>query len=967
MSKPSRRDDLYETQKEALQYWKKKVKRNKKKAEPVANQSLYYKKGFLPETITDLDITGDAYLKYISLRDYYQVIYAGFEASQLLKSSINRVSYELGDKDYDYSIRVYIRKSVGQLPTILDAFIYDKKNSVYLERVEMDKEIQSSTGLTREDFREVFSRIGQVLQEDEAVRFTAFEYVKVEGKMILNQMFLLPPYPTGIGFHKDANDYLISIRKKQIWIYKRYRKSKFSRRWHRLFFNFTRLRLVSRGFTAKRAEIWLLNKQVDAELMKFEPASERRRAYRRGYTLEAAKKLNISEKDEAGYISEKDYYKLVPINLKYQKWIATMPTIYYVFKPFRQYMAEFYYHIMPRDGKALFIPYGEQTEAEDYYAKIKALLEEKGSISVVNNNGKRIVDFHYIDGAYYAGNKKVEYIYIWKYITKAKDEILLVETLDDSYSKNRRGEMRKATKLFLYVYNRNGQGAAIGGARLTVYDNLGFYTSYEVDFKKGSYQKADGKNVRIERWDEVKDLVERIGRHVPQLEFFGMDLLLHEEGIQIKNMLNHPDYRNDMRFSEELIAFFKEKANEKNAFYGNTGNAAERGKDTGKRRFKHRMAQMFYPKGLVPYISVTWPRDICKDFFSNKDCDFKTKIWAYKHGFLSYRLAQYGITKENWEDYISDFEYKWLRHINPYYKTWMEDKITLKYIANRYNQYFPEYYYHVICKNGEMNIIPLMDCPQGKDKTLESIIDLVKEKGSMAFKPDEGSHGDGFFRCDYTEGQFYINYEPCTEQDIIDRLSVNDSAHIVTEYIQMHPQLKEIYPGAVNTIRMIVFKRDGVHPQIGNSYIRIGTSKTGAIDNISAGGMFATINSETGEYGNAKLFVDGDIHDCERHPDTNVLIEGTIPNWELTKKLVLDIASEIKELEWFGFDLAVTENGIKIPEINRSPDYPKMECYTRPTIDYLLYKLDEKKKRFGFDRHPNHTLIHLPYRERPVK
>ena len=59
-----------------------------------------------------------------------------------------------------------------------------------------------------------------------------------------------------------------------------------------------------------------------------------------------------------------------------------------------------------------------------------------------------------------------------------------------------------------------------------------------------------------------------------------------------------------------------------------------------------------------------------------------------------------------------------------------------------------------------------------------------------------------------------------------------------------------------------------------------------------------------------------------------------------------------------------TEDGIKIPEINRSPDYPKIEKYNRPTIDYLLYKLDCKKKLYGYSKRPNKTLVHLPYREK---
>ena len=967
MSKASRRNDQYEGEKEGYSVWKKRVERDKKSGEAVADRELYYKKGFLPGTIEGLDIHGDEYLDYISLRDYLQIIHAGFERSKLLKNSVTRQSFELEDKKCDYTLRLYVRKEVGQLPTVLDAFLFDMKNGVYAERLNMDGDLTPKAGFGREDVVAAYHRIAQELHEDEAVSFTAFEYVKIEDRMILNQMFVLPPYPAGPGFSEGTNEYLLDMRRKQIWTYKRYRKSKFSRKFHRLFFNAKRLGLVSKGFTAKRAEIWLLKAAVDKEMMKDQPASERRFAKEHGFTLNTVKKLGINEKNCEDFISEKEYYRLVPINLKYQKWIATLPTIYYVFKPFREYMAEFYYHVMMRDGEALIIPYGNQTESEDYFTQIKNLLMEKGSITAVDVNGKRIVDFHYKDEKFFAGNREVEYVYIWKYITRTKEELVLIETVDNAYSRNPEEAGRKASELYLYVYNRNGQGAAIGGARVKIYNNIGHYTAYSINMEDGSYTTAEGTKVYLKQWEEINSLISKMGRHVPQLEFFAIEMLLREDSIQIRNMVNHPEYRTDYPFSKELMDFFKEKAAEKNEFYDSTENATERGKDTGKRRFKQRFASLFYPKGLVPYISVTWPRDVRQDFFSNKDCSFSKKMWAYKHGFLSYRLDQYGITEENWEEYISDFEYKWLRHINPYYKTWLEDKITVKYIANRYNQYFPEYYYHVICKNGEMNIIPLMDCPMGYGPELASIINLVKEKKVMAFKPDEGSHGNGFFRCDYKDGEFYINYEKATEQDVIDRLSQNDTAYIITEYIQMHPQLKEIYSGSVNTIRMIVFKKDGVHPEIGNAYMRIGTSKTGAIDNMAAGGMFAAIDIETGRYGGAKIFVDGDIKDCERHPDTDVLIEGTMPNWELTKKLVLDIASEIRELEYFGFDLAVTEDGIKIPEINRSPDYPKIEKYNRATIDYLLYKLDRKKKVFGYDKKPNHTLVHLPYREKKIE
>ena len=159
-----------------------------------------------------------------------------------------------------------------------------------------------------------------------------------------------------------------------------------------------------------------------------------------------------------------------------------------------------------------------------------------------------------------------------------------------------------------------------------------------------------------------------------------------------------------------------------------------------------------------------------------------------------------------------------------------------------------------------------------------------------------------------------------------------------------------------------MFKKDGVTPEIGNAYMRFGSKKTGAVDNMGAGGMFVQVDIDTGNYHSAKIITDNSIKECPRHPDTDVLMEGTIPHWESVKETVLKVAASIPQLEYFGFDVAVTEEGIKFPEINRSPDYPKIERFSHATNQYLLQKLQEKKKRFGYDKKPCRTLIHLPRR-----
>ena len=181
----------------------------------------------------------------------------------------------------------------------------------------------------------------------------------------------------------------------------------------------------------------------------------------------------------------------------------------------------------------------------------------------------------------------------------------------------------------------------------------------------------------------------------------------------------------------------------------------------------------------------------------------------------------------------------------------------------------------------------------------------------------------------------------------------------------MHPQMARLYPGSVNTIRVTVFKQDGRTPRIGNVYMRVGSSLTGVVDNVAAGGIVAEVDIATGRYGNAQRLDgihQGNLVSCAVHPDTGVPIEGVLPNWDQAKERVLAIAAAIPQLEYFGFDLALTPDGIKLPEINRFPDFPRVDKLTPEITEYLLYKLKRKKRVNGYAKKPCRKLLHLPQR-----
>ena len=731
---------------------------------------------------------------------------------------------------------------------------------------------------------------------------------------------------------------------------------------------------TSKGFTGGEARRWVREVYRHKTRNYGFSRKETSWAIKRGFMPEQVAQMGLTEENYRDYISAKDYAFLRPLNGTYSKWITDKVTIHTIFKPFRQYMPAVYYQLSKRYDETQIIPLYDDN-AGDTWDDVLELIREKKAVTAAASNGAYASTVEYRDGSFWFDGKKLSKQNLEKKLESFFATIVIKEKIETS-------DLVDNGVLNLIVFNEFGDNPTIGDAffvfdeyetkTLNILSQRKSDSLEEEDVLDDKFRKVRAEAVdacdgswrggKVPYWDEITEVIDRMCRFVPQLEFFGAEIVIRPEGFCITRMVNHPDYPTFKPFSKETSAYLFRKVEQKKEAFAKGGTRLSRGFKKVKLKVRAAFARTFYPAGLVPYLSVRWIQDVWKDLTTNKETTLKQKLWAYRHGFLSYRLLQYGITEENYGEYISDFEYKWLRHINPKYRKWMEDKITVKYVCSEFNQFFPEYYYHIICKNGNNKVISMMDLPEGYTNEFEDIFRLVQEKGVLALKPDEGSHGDGFYKFTYENGKYQLNYKEATKQQVLDILEDINNQYLVTEYINMCDELKRVYDGSVNTVRMIVFKKDGKNPQVGNAYVRFGSKKTGAVDNVGAGGMTATIDVETGRFHDAKIVLHNSIEDCPVHPDTGVPIEGYLPHWEQVKADVLAVTKSIKQLEWFGVDLAVTNDGIKIPEINRFPDYTAVEKYTKPTREYLLMKLAGKKRMFGYDVKPNRTLVHLPKR-----
>lgn len=299
-----------------------------------------------------------------------------------------------------------------------------------------------------------------------------------------------------------------------------------------------------------------------------------------------------------------------------------------------------------------------------------------------------------------------------------------------------------------------------------------------------------------------------------------------------------------------------------------------------------------------------------------KNISLKKKIWALRRGFISDKVTKFGLTEENYKDYLSDFAYYKLHPINQYFSIWIDDKLTMKLVLHPFNEHLPEYYFHI--RNGE--ILPLLEAPKETPHTTTSIIHLLEEKNSLAIKPVTGSKGEGFIKLQIQDGHYLFNGEILSREELVTKMDTLITqpgfGYLITEYIKPCRELSKFWSKSPNTLRLSVFRLEDGFPHVVFAYIRFGTDQTGPVDNASAGAITCRIDVETGN------FSDGEFHDeliyyeSKFHPNTGELLEGTIPHWDEIKTKIVEICSYLPELIYLGIDLIVTDEGFKIIEIN---------------------------------------------------
>ncbi len=327
--------------------------------------------------------------------------------------------------------------------------------------------------------------------------------------------------------------------------------------------------------------------------------------------------------------------------------------------------------------------------------------------------------------------------------------------------------------------------------------------------------------------------------------------------------------------------------------------------------------------------------------------------FALERGFYPGRIALYGLNEENYRDYVPDFQYFMLHPMNNHFLKWL-DKTTLKYVlnSNGCESTMPEYYLYV---ENDDSYTYLMDAPDHVEKGKDYIINLLRQKGVLAMKPNSGTSGGlGFIKLELRDGLLFENNKQI-DTARFDEIKNNMRNYIVTEYAKQHHELEKIWPDSECTLRVIMVKnpRTDIYSQAtwscAVSYARFGTSVNGGASNLSSGGVGVGFDFETGKYNDFairyKRFCPDGQWMLNEHPDTHIVFSNAgLPNWGKVKAMIEKICQHVSSLDYLGLDVIITEDGMKLCEINSHPamDYEQIMCgptLKKPKIkDFFDYK-----------------------------
>ncbi|MBT2153197.1 hypothetical protein KKI34_15815 [Pseudoalteromonas tetraodonis] len=218
---------------------------------------------------------------------------------------------------------------------------------------------------------------------------------------------------------------------------------------------------------------------------------------------------------------------------------------------------------------------------------------------------------------------------------------------------------------------------------------------------------------------------------------------------------------------------------------------------------------------------------------------------------------------------------------------------------------------------------PMKQCANGlNEERAELILDSITAD-SIVIKPVIDSiQGDGVHVinvCHDEPKKFEVSGVFYNSEELLNKLFTGkqfNRKYLIEETIQQSTFAAELYPDSVNTVRIDSLLSQTGEVFINSAFLRLGKGGR-KVDNWSGdtGGIGVKINIESGALSSEGIDYSKNLY--SKHPDTCVSFSGLIvPQWEEVISIVKKAAIQFPQLKSLGWDIALTDNGPLILEVN---------------------------------------------------
>jgi hypothetical protein len=299
------------------------------------------------------------------------------------------------------------------------------------------------------------------------------------------------------------------------------------------------------------------------------------------------------------------------------------------------------------------------------------------------------------------------------------------------------------------------------------------------------------------------------------------------------------------------------------------------------------------------------------------EIDPNRKKALIKNGFLPSDYLIFRFDTYPLSAYLNKRDYKKIKPPNGSFSALIDSKAFLPIIFSRRPELLPDLFSYM--KGGAIKFhrgIP------GVYKSIQELIEPALEKyGELIVKPASESGGNGIFKLSRT------NF---SEKLIL----LSKGEFILNNCLKNEEFLLKYYPETLNTTRVIFFRNSSNENEILMIGQRFGNSVSEGVDNVSKGGMACGIDLSDGSFTKAYSYTKPTYRGWfSHHVETQIPIEGAIiPDWKIKLAEIQRIVkNDLDFLEYGGMDLAFTDSGIKIIEINSFPG-PQLMQVIKPAL-----------------------------------